>query len=149
MNDPSKANARMRAPTGPRVARIEGMQSAFNAASDRALPLKALFMRALSRASVHALPAHSSPDQCATSLPLRKDECALKPEADALPAALADLASRVCLWRIETPGGQSRYVVAGPDHDLRVSEPSAVPLFGENHRDMVRRLPDVDVKDGD
>lgn len=149
MNDPSKANARMPALTGPRVARIEGMQSAFNAASDRALPLKALFMRVLSRASVRALPVHSSPDQCATSLPLRKDECALKPEAEVLSPAIAELASRVCLWRIEKQGGPARYVVAGPDHDLRLTEPDAVPLFSEAHRDLVRRLPDVDIKNGD
>lgn len=63
-----------------------------------------------------------------------------KAEGDArLPANLADVAARVCLWRI--PGEPARFVVAGPDHDLREQYLDAVPMFDEAHRDRVRRLP--------
>lgn len=55
-----------------------------------------------------------------------------------LPSNLSDLAARVCLWRV--PGKPSRFIVAGPDHDLRISEPGAVPLFDDAHRERVRRI---------
>lgn len=56
------------------------------------------------------------------------------------------LAGRVCLWRIPSPDGTGRYMVAGPDHDLRDQYADAVALFDETHRDQVRdgRTSDAD-----
>ena len=55
-----------------------------------------------------------------------------------LPSNLSDLAARVCLWRV--PGKPARFIVAGPDHDLSISEPGAVPLFDDAHRERVRQF---------
>lgn len=137
MNKPAKVNARMRAPIGPRIARIEDAARALDSALDRALPLKALFLRALGRASESALPAHRVPDQCAASPSIGGAD-------RALPSELAELASRICLWRVAESGQPVQYVVAGPDHDLRELYPGAVPLFTPTHRYYVRSLPGPD-----
>lgn len=52
------------------------------------------------------------------------------------------LVKRTCLWRVPDEGGKSRYMVAGPEHDLRLEHAGAVPLFDEAHRQYVRRLAD-------
>lgn len=53
---------------------------------------------------------------------------------------LAALATRVCLWRVEESGLPARFVIAGPDHDLRETYPGAVPLFTDAHRDYVKAV---------
>jgi len=46
----------------------------------------------------------------------------------------------VCLWRVEQPRSPARYMVAGPDHDLRTEWPVAVFLFSRGHRNVVREM---------
>lgn len=89
--------------------------------------------------------------------PLRKDAVAgvaivaiarsANPSLIPVPEHLSELASRICLWRVEEPGQPTRYVVAGPDHDLRGLHPGAVPLFDRLHCEYVRAVPDPNAAD--
>lgn len=83
-----------------------------------------------SRAELLALLAANQPFEVETARP------------ELLPSDLTELAARVCLWRI--PGEPSRFIMAGPDHDLREQHPDAVPLFDEAHRERVRRIAKCD-----
>lgn len=57
--------------------------------------------------------------------------------SDPIPASLAIVAASACLWL--RPGDRPRYMVTGPDHDLREQYADAVPLFDDAHRKRVRR----------
>lgn len=129
MNDLGETNARMRAPKGPSIARIEVAPRAVDRASERALPLKALFQRVLDRAANRALPAHRPLNQGPpASYAVGEERTATGP----VPSNLAAVASRVGLWRV--PGDPVQHMVTSPDQDLRERHPEAVPLFDVAHR---------------
>ncbi|MGQ0619357.1 MAG: hypothetical protein ACT4QA_05475 [Panacagrimonas sp.] len=59
-----------------------------------------------------------------------------------MPAHIAEMVERVCVWRIEEAGKATRFIVAGPDDDLSHNHRGAIatPLFGDAHRERVRLL---------
>lgn len=140
MNDLPADHVRVCAPLGSHMPHMDDSQRTSARTSERTTSLKALFLRTLDRTSERTLPAQVGSNTCAGSAHGDRDLRA----SDSVPEHLAELASRVCLWRVEKPGNPARYAVAGPDHDLREVYPGAVPLFTRSHRDYVRLLPAPD-----
>src|SRR5690242_7161902 len=71
-SDSKLVNARMRAPLGPSIARIEDSPRTLPRALPEQPSLKALAERVLARASRRALPAHTLQDQCAEPRALKE-----------------------------------------------------------------------------
>lgn len=71
-----------------------------------------------------------SPDSCGGADP---------ETAQHLPEHIEEIVGRMCVWRLVQLHGPARFIVTGPDFDLRLLHADAVPLFDAAARNRVRR----------